>query len=91
MHKFILNGNALEVVQEYKYLGYIIDNKLTFGMQLNNVIGKIKSCNYMLSRCLSCIPKFSLQLLYNALALSHLIYNKFIFICKSKNSLKPVL
>ena len=47
-----LDGKTLEVVKEYRFLGVIIDSKLTFTPHLKKVIAKCKRRNNIL-RCLA--------------------------------------
>ena len=61
-NKLILGGSPLKVVSEYRYLGYIIDEQLKFKHQINNIISKLSSCNFALSRASNFIPKKSLML-----------------------------
>ena len=35
-NKFIINKTYIEIVTSYKYLGFIIDNKLKFKEQVDN-------------------------------------------------------
>ena len=47
-----LDGKALEVVEEYRFLGVIIDNGLTFNAHVKKVIAKCRRRNNIL-RCLA--------------------------------------
>ena len=84
------NDYTIEKVSSYSYLGYIIDDKLKFKSQIDSITGKIKSCNYILARTAPFLPKHSLITIYNSIALSHIIYNKFIILISSKNECKHI-
>jgi exonuclease III len=80
-----LNGVDIEVVKEYRYLGFVIDNELKFATQLNNTVNKIKSCNYAIARARKFISSEYLLIMYKSLAMSHVIYSKFLFISMSEH------
>lgn len=54
----VLDGSPLETVSSYKYLGYIIDERLTFKELLSNTIGKL---NHILSIFRKVCPALSLK------------------------------
>ena len=85
-----LNGAPLEIVSEYRYLGYVIDSKFKFSSQISKIIKSLSSCNYSLSRAKNFVPKHSMITLYYAIGISHIIYNKFIFIHLSDNKRKKI-
>ena len=89
-NKIYLNGSPLEVVSEYKYLGFIIDYKLKFEMQLSHIEHSMSACNYILARASNFINKHSLNLLFSSIGLSHILYNKFILIYLSQNKKKKL-
>ena len=80
----------MKIVDEYRYLGYTLDNKLKFKSQIRNVVNKLSSCNYILARAHNFIPKFYLSILFNSIGLTHILYNKFIFINLSSNQKKKI-
>jgi hypothetical protein len=65
-------GNKLEVVTTYKYLGYIIDNQLSFKPNCIKIAGKIATCRALLYRCSRFLPGHCLNLIANSLAMSHI-------------------
>ena len=78
-------GNIiLEVVNEYKYLGYNIDDKLKFDRQIDSLENKICSNNYAIYRCKYLMSNIYLKKLYDAFILSHILYNKSILITCNK-------
>ena len=87
---FFLNNNTLEIVNEYTYLGYPIDNKLKFKEVINKLSIKLKGCNYMLQRMRPLFPKSVLYLIFNALGQSYLIYYKSILYVLSPNQVKSI-
>jgi hypothetical protein len=90
-NSILINNTYLDIVQEYKYLGYIIDNKFGFFNQLNNVRKKLAQCSYALTRAKKFIPQTGLIHIYNAIGLSHILYNKFIIFNASSNKCKAII
>ena len=88
--KILLNGDPLEMVSEYRYLGYTIDDKLKFKSHLKHVANSLSACNSCLSRACNFIPKYSLFTLFNALGLSHILYSRFILLNASKTDKKII-
>ena len=41
---FLLNNNILDIVNEYSYLGYPIDDKLKFKVIIDKLSTKLKGC-----------------------------------------------
>ena len=59
-----INGGLINHVTEFKFLGILLDNKLTFQPQVLKVIGKLSSANYLISKCKRFLPKSKLVMLY---------------------------
>jgi hypothetical protein len=74
-------------VDDFKYLGFVIDNKLKFKVQHDHVLKKMASCNGVLAKASPYIPMYSQITLYKAIGLSHILYNKFILISLSPHKL----
>jgi len=71
----LFNGVELEWVENFKYLGVIINNKLNFGTHIDEVCQKLsRACGviYSVSRIL---PQKTLRVLYHSLFYSHLTQN----------------
>jgi len=84
---FYVNNNIVDVVDEVKYLGYVIDNKLTFKPHCKALVNKFSKANYLLSRLSFFLPRYLLFIFYRSCILSHIIYSKCIIIKCSKTSL----
>ena len=61
-------------VNEFKFLGIMIDNKMKFLTQYNNVISKIKKGLYALNSVKYILPVHTKLLIFNALIKSHYEY-----------------
>jgi hypothetical protein len=70
-----VNGELLEIVNEFKYLGYIIDSKINFKMEAKRVYSRLQSCRYLLNRCKGYVSIDLLKLLFNCTALVHATYS----------------
>ena len=92
--RIFLNNKPVDIVDSYKYLGYIIDKKLTFNLQIENLALKMNSGNYFLARVVKFLDKKFLTIIFNSLILSHVIYNKSIILnvtCYLRNKLQSKL
>ena len=72
--KIKINGHVIEEVSETKFLGVLIDNKLSWIPHINNLHKKLKSVNGILNRIKRNIPKENYKSLYYALFESHMTY-----------------
>ena len=89
-HKILIDNTAVEITSEYKYLGFIIDNKLKFSSQKNFILKKLTSSNYALQRTKHLLPKNYLINIYYALSISYIIYNKSVLIGMTENQNKSI-
>ena len=85
-----LSNVDVEEVNCYTYLGFNIDNKLKYTNQYNHVLGKIKSCNFILSRASIFLPNKTLLTLYKSIDLPHILYNKFVLITLSNSQINKL-
>lgn len=69
-----INGVIIPEVESTKFLGVMIDNKLTWIPQIESLHKKLKSSTGMLRRMRDFIPKENYKTLYYALFESHLTY-----------------
>ena len=69
-----INGIKIEEVICIKYLGVILDNKLTFKQHTDHIIDKLKKGNRLLARIRHFIDYESLKNFYNAHIQSHINY-----------------
>ena len=71
---FFIGGKQIEQVSSYKFLGIMIDNKLSFNQQATHVISKLTSINYVIYKLRSILPRQVLKTLFNAAGLSQIYY-----------------
>ena len=75
---FHINDTPIALTSFFRYLGFIIDDKLSFRKQACYISSKLSSCNSVLSRSSSFINSRYLQLLFNSIGLSYVIYSKYV-------------
>ena len=85
-----INGTKIEKVKEFKSLGLIIDEKLTFMPHCNYVTKRLSTANYILYKNKNFLNFKSKMLIYNSLALPHLSYNNAIWGSAPECHLKKV-
>jgi hypothetical protein len=69
-----INGDEIKEVDETKFLGVIIDNKLTWNAHITSLVKKLKCCTGQLNRLRESVPNQLLKDLYHTLFESHLSY-----------------
>ena len=69
-----MNGQCIEFVDRFKFLGFTIDSKLTCEYHFSNVHGKLLRGIYLLSKLKDLISSDLLKQLYYAHFHSHLVY-----------------
>lgn len=72
--KINLNNQLLKQVSEYKYLGLIISNNLTWNSHISNIINKVAPIVGALKRCSHQLNENTRYLLYNSFIEPHLRY-----------------
>jgi hypothetical protein len=85
-----LDGCIIKPVNTVKLLGVTLDNHLTFGVHINNVVKKCHGLLGVLSRAASCMPRELLRLAYISLIRSHLEYSSAIFSTAAPTQLKKL-
>ena len=70
----MLNGREIKQVSKTKFLGVIIDERLTWQAQIDSVSRKLSSCIGALYRIQDSVPKSLHKQLYHALFESHMTY-----------------
>ena len=66
--------NRLKFFDSCKFLGVIIDNKLSWGPHIKSLINKINKNMYLLRSVKTMIPNWTKKLLYNSYIHNHLTY-----------------
>lgn len=76
LHEFslILNGEEIEKVSEFKYLGLHLDNRLRFDKHIQHIRKTISPLAGMLWRCRKYIPDDKKKQLYFSYVYSHMSY-----------------
>ncbi len=69
-----LNSRKLERVTEYKYLGLIIDEKLTYESHLQKIRNKITPISFALKRIQNLVNEDCRWMIFNAHVMSHFLY-----------------
>ena len=74
-----INSTPIEVVKEAKYLGLVIDNKLTFGSHIEYLESKLSRAVGIISKLKHFFPSSVLLKLYYALFHSNILYGLLIW------------
>ena len=69
--ELIFSGDPIEWVSEFKYLGLILTNKLSFGKHINKVMLNVSRTTGMIMSVRDFLPQSVLLKLFQALALPH--------------------
>ncbi len=85
-----LNGDEIEKVCETKFLGIIIDNKLSWDAHIKSLIKKLKCANGQINRIAKFVPNELHKTLYQTLFESHLTYGISVWGGVSKQKLAKV-
>jgi ribonuclease P/MRP protein subunit RPP40 len=73
--KYLINNNEITIADNFKYLGYHIENSLSFKKHNQYLINKLSSASSILTYSSKNLPKKYLFLLLNSLAISYLNYS----------------
>ena len=85
-----LNGIEVEKVSEAKFLGVIIDDKLSWNVHIKSLIKKLKCANGQINRMAKFVPNELHKTLYQTLFESHLTYGISVWGGVSKQKLAKV-
>ena len=77
--KIMLNGIHIEEVSSMKYLGIILDHKLTFKEHTDHIKNKIIKANRLLARICHFVKEKELKSFYYAHIHSHIVYGSIIW------------
>ena len=88
--KIKINNTVIEKVTEAKFLGAIIDEKLTWSAHINYLCKKLKCCTGVLNRIKNAIPAKLHKDLYHTLFESHVRYGITVWGGVSTNKLLPL-
>ena len=87
----MLNGNRIEYVDHARFLGVVIDNKLTFKIHIHNIVSKISKQNGILRKIRDNLPLPSRIAFYNSYILPHLTFNLIHWGNTNKNHMNPLI
>ena len=82
-----IDGTELECVREFKYLGFILDSKLTFNEHINHILSKAKQRIGCLWRVRKYIKQDTALQLYKSLVLPYYDYGDVIYMHTSEQNL----
>ena len=82
-----IGGSDLTEVDNFKYLGVIIDNKLNFNLHVESKVSKVKSKLYALRRLRNILPQSSLIKLYRSIIQTGLDYSITVWGNTSQNNM----
>ena len=86
----MLNNVVIEKVSETKFLGVIIDDKLSWGPHIKNLATKLRSCTGRICRIRNFVPQDLRMEIYHTLFESHLTFGISVWGGVSSNKLKPL-
>ena len=72
--KLNIDGNLLTHVRNYKFLGLMLDDTISWDSHINHISNKISKVNAMLSKLKYQFPSHVLLMIYNSLILSQINY-----------------
>jgi hypothetical protein len=84
----MINSDPIHRSNTEKYLGLLLDDKLTWKSHIQKVRSKISSLTGALRNCAGCIPYKARVLIYNSLVKSHLEYLIEVWGCAAKTNLQ---
>ena len=70
----LINGQKIPQVHSTKFLGVIIDDRLSWEDHVTHLENKLKSSLLVIKRIMKYVPKSQYMNIYNSLFLSHLTY-----------------
>lgn len=91
-HKVSLNINnqAITKVDQEKYLGIILDNKMTWKPHIQKIKAKLTSLMGAIRSIVRCLPRVVRYIIYNSLIKPHIDYLIEIWGSASKTNLEPL-
>ena len=90
LHTLSLNGMKIKQVPSIKFLGVILDDKLTWIPHIEYLNNKLKSCIGAIKCIKQCIPKSQYLNIYHTLFASHLSYGITVWGGVSQTTLDPI-
>ena len=72
--QIMINNKPIEKVENFKFLGVIIDQNLSWNIHINHIANKLSRVCGILTKLKNMLPKNILRMIYCTLFLSHLNY-----------------
>lgn len=72
--KIVINNVEIEVVDKFKYLGFVIDNRLSFSYRIKNCIKQVNHKMFLLRKIRGYMNATTSLLLYKSMILPYLEY-----------------
>ena len=72
--ELVIDNEAIEHVDEFKFLGFNLDGKLSCESQYSSLRAKLLGVDYIIRKLHKCVPLSCLRMLYYAYFHSHLTY-----------------
>lgn len=82
---FTVDGQRLESVTSYKYLGYVLDKNLNYNLMMTQLVNKMNYKIYLLAKLRPLLTKQAALAVYKSMILSYLDYN-LLFYSSAKKS-----
>lgn len=89
--KIAINDSVLEIVRATKFLGVLIDEKLTWMDKISSVANKISKVIGVLYKCRNLVTKEAMITLYNSLILPYFMYCCPVWVNTYKTKLQPLV
>ena len=83
-----IEGENIEFVNEFNYLGIILDKSLTFKPHVSHISKKVARTNGVLCRLKNILPRDTLKTIYNSLILPYLSYGVIVWGMHTERLLK---
>lgn len=84
-----VRGDDIQIVEKFKYLGVMIDQKLKFDAQLGNTVRSVNSKLYLLAKVRRCINSSTALTIYKSMVLPYLEFaNCFLMGCTQTEKVK---
>ena len=70
----LINRKAIQQTNYVKYLGVLIDSRLTFANQIASIVKKVSRVTGLMYRIRNCVNNKTLKMIYYSLIYPHLLY-----------------
>ena len=86
----IYNNECIKEVNNFKYLGVILDNKLEWSLHISNIIKKLSMIAGLFYKIRLSCPKYLFKTIYHSLFQSNLVYGINIWSASTKSNIKKL-